>query len=59
MKKFLSGALMALMLMGLSALKEANQTELENLCCGGSYYCAADSDSYDGEYCDRNGCCRR
>ena len=58
MKKFLSSALIAVMLLGFSALTEANQAEQENLCCRGNYYCASDcdSDSYNGEYCGRYGC---
>ena len=59
MKKFLIGALMALMLASFGASTEASQTEYENLCCRGNYYCASDSDSTcDGEYCDRYGCRR-
>ena len=58
MKKFLTGALLALMLMGFSALTEASQAEQENMCFRGNYYCAQDGDSYDGEYCGRYGCCR-
>lgn len=59
MKKFLAGALMALMLVGFGALTEASQAEYENLCCRGNYYCASDcDDTYDGEYCGRYGCRR-
>ncbi len=58
MKKFLSGALLALMLLGFSSFSEA-QSEQENLCCGGNYgnyYCGADCD--DENYCGRYGCGR-
>jgi len=58
MKKFLASALMALMFASFGALTEASQAEYENLCCRGNYYCASDSDTYDGEYCDRYGCRR-
>lgn len=56
MKKFLAGALMALMLVGFGAFTEASQTEQENLCCGN--YCATDCDTYSGDYCGRYGCAR-
>jgi len=52
MKKFLSGALLALMLFGFIAPSSGE------CCCGGNYYCASDCDSYDGEYCGRYGCGR-
>ncbi len=52
LKKFLSGALFAVMLLGFGAFAEASQT------CGGNYYCASDCDSYGGEYCGRYGCRR-
>ena len=56
MKKILSGALLAVMLLGFSAFTEASQAEQENTCCRGNYYCAQDCNSYDGEYCGRYGC---
>lgn len=58
MKKFLLGALMAFMLLNFGTSTEATEIEQENLCCGGSYYCASDSENYDGEYCGRYGCRR-
>ena len=55
MKKFLIGALAAVMLIGFSAFTEAAQVEQENACCRG--YCYQNCDSnYDGEYCGRYGC---
>lgn len=57
MKKFLIGALTALMLIGFGAFTEAAEVERDNQCCGG--YCASDCDnSYGGEYCGRYGCRR-
>lgn len=57
MKKFLIGALTALMLIGFGAFTEAAEVERDNQCCGG--YCASDcDDSYGGEYCGRYGCRR-
>ena len=57
-KKFLASALTALILLGFGAFTEASQSEYENLCCRGNYYCSSDCDSYDGEYCGRYGCQR-
>ena len=51
-KKFLVGALTALMVVGFGAFTEANQSEQ---CCRGGYYCASDCDNYDGDYCGRYG----
>ena len=56
MKKFLVGALTALMLIGFGAFTEATQIDQENICCRG--YCYQDCDNYDGEYCGRYGCRR-
>lgn len=56
MKKFLFGALTALMLIGFSAFTEASQIEYDNQCCRGNYYCAQDCDEPSGEYCGRYGC---
>lgn len=59
MKKILSGALLALMLLGFSAFTEASQAEQENMCCRGDYYCNQDcEDNSSGEYCGRYGCGR-
>ena len=58
MKKFLIGALTALMIVGFGALTEAAQAEYDNTCCRGNYYCAQDSDTCDGDYCGRYGCRR-
>lgn len=62
MKKFLLGALTAVMMFSFTAFTQASDVDMENLCCGGSYYCASDYDS-NGEYCGRYGCgggyCRR
>ncbi len=66
MKKFLLGALTAVMMFSFTAFTQANDFDTENLCCGGNYYCSSDSDNnnnYNGEYCGRYGCgdgyCRR
>ena len=56
MKKFLIGALMAVMMMNFGAFTEAKDIEQENICCRG--YCYQNCDEPSGEYCDRNGCYR-
>ena len=56
LKKFLVGALMAVVLMSFGAFTEATDVERENICCGG--YCAQNCDEQSGEYCDRYGCRR-
>lgn len=54
MKKFLSGALLAVMLLGFSAFTEASQAEQENLC--GRYSCVTNCDEQSGDYCGPYGC---
>ena len=57
MKKFLLGALTAVMLLSFSAFTEATQIDRENICCRENY-CAQDCDEPDGDYCGRYGCNR-
>ena len=59
MKNFLFGVLAAVMMFGSGNFAQASDVDLENLCCRGNYYCAADGDyCYDGNggYCGRYGC---
>ena len=58
MKKFLLGALTAIMLLSVSAFTEATQVEQENLCCRGGYCSQNCDDDYSGEYCERYDCRR-
>ena len=55
MKKFLVGALSAVMLLSVSAFTEASQTQFNEQCCRGDYYCAQGDDA-NGGYCDGYGC---
>ena len=55
MKKFLLGALTAVMLLSFSAFTEATQVESDNACCRGNY-CIQGCDEPSGEYCGRYGC---
>ena len=57
MKKFLLGALTAVMLLSFGAFTEATQIDCENFFCRGNY-CAQDCDESDGDYCGRYGCNR-
>ena len=54
-KKFLAGALMALIVIGFGAFTEASSAELDNQCCRDGYGCASECDTYDGDYCGRYG----
>lgn len=57
MKKFLIGALAAVMLMSFGAFTEATQLDTENICCRGYCYQNCDNDNGNGgEYCGRYGC---
>ena len=56
MKKFLIGALTAIMVMSFGALTEASQADYDNTCCRGNYCYTQDGDNYDGDYCGRYGC---
>ena len=59
MKKFLTGALMAVLLLGFSSFTEATQAEQQNLCCRDGYCCVDDCDDSSGEYCVGGYCYRR
>ena len=56
MKKFLIGALTAIMLLGFGAFTEASQPQYDEQCCG--VCCAQNCDEPSGEYCGRYGCRR-
>ena len=61
MKKFLLGALTAIMLMSSGAFTEASQADYNDQCCRGycSQYCDDANGSDDGgQYCGRYGCRR-
>ena len=58
MKKFLIGALTALMLIGYGVFTEAAEVERDNQCCRGYCYQNCDEDTYGGDYCGRYGCQR-
>lgn len=53
MKKFLLGALTAIMLISSGAFAEA-QADVQEQCCRN--YCAQDCDDASGDYCGRYGC---
>lgn len=54
MKKFLFGALTAVMMFGFGSFAQASELDTVNLSCRGNYYHNRDCD-YNGEYCDRQG----
>lgn len=55
MKKFLIGALAAVMIVGFGAFTEAAQADYDNTCCRGNYCYTQDSDNCNGDYCGRYG----
>lgn len=54
MKKFLFGALTAVMMFGFGSFAQASELDTVNLSCRGNYYHNRDCD-YNDEYCDRQG----